>query len=869
MKATKSIIIIATLLLCGCASKTGTVWTKEKANAWFEEKGWVSGCDYIPAYAINQLEMWQEETFNPEAIDRELGWAEDLGFNCMRVFLHHALWEADSDGFKGRIEKYLEISSSHGISTMFVFLDDCWCENYALGKQPEPKKGVHNSGWAKDPGALFYGEAGSGLDYAADTAAVAARLEAYVTDVLTHFKEDTRIYAWDLYNEPGGGQDPHRYYERSFPLLKDIFRWARRVNPSQPLTAGVWSPLLGEMNVWQIENSDIVTYHTYESPESHQAMIDTLKAYGKPMVCTEYMARTQNSTFQNILPMLRRENVGAINWGFVAGKSNTIFGWETMHEPCPTDEPEVWFHDILRRDGTPYSEDEVECIKAVNGKTISVVPYPAEVTSHGGSFNAGGAKVSSSGLPKAERKMVEGFGDYVSEAFGEKRSSAKIVFSHDSSVEGEGYEIDIRRDGISVRSGSYSGTLYAIATLKQMFSCGNGTNVPCVSIRDFPRFAYRGLELDCSRHFFRIDEVKKILDVMAMYKLNRFHWHLTDDHGWRVEIRKYPLLTSIGAWRDGSQVDWEVNHNDGIRYGGFYTQEQLREVVAYAAERGIEIVPEIDLPAHLVSALAAYPELGCTGGPYKVFTLWDIAPDILCAGKESSFDFLDGVFSELCDIFPGEYIHIGGDECPKARWKECPDCQRRITELGLKDTEEWTAEHYLQNYVTARVQKMLADKGKKVIGWDEILEGSLEPGATVMSWRGTEGGLKAACSGFDAIMTPLTHCYLDYCQGPDPMREPTGIGHYLPIEKCYSYEPLEGIPAECRHHILGVQGNLWTEFIARNEHLEYMLLPRMLALAEVQWSSPENKRWSRFARDLKFHQIPLLQSLDYTVREMR
>lgn len=362
--------LAAGLLLCACGTEPGTVWTKEKANAWFEEKGWVSGCDYIPAYAINQLEMWQADSFRPEDIDRELGWAEDLGFNCMRVFLHHLLWETDRDGFMDRIDRYLEISSSHDISTMFVFLDDCWDENYAPGKQREPRKGEHNSGWVKDPGALFYGPSGSGLEYAADTAAVALQLEKYVTDVMTRFKDDPRIYAWDLYNEPGGGQDPHRYWERSFPLLKDIFRWARKVNPSQPITAGVWNSRLGEMNVWQIENSDIVTYHTYEPLESHQAMVDTLKAYGKPLVCTEYMARTQNSTFQDILPMLRRENVGAINWGLVSGKSNTIFDWDTMHTPCPTDEPELWFHDILRRDGTPYSVEEAECIKAVNGRKL-------------------------------------------------------------------------------------------------------------------------------------------------------------------------------------------------------------------------------------------------------------------------------------------------------------------------------------------------------------------------------------------------------------------------------------------------------------------------------------------------------------------
>ncbi len=876
---------VTTLTLFSCAPKEGKVWTAEKANGWYAEKGWISGCDYIPAYAINQLEMWQDGTFDINAIDRELGWAEDLGFNCMRVFLHHVLWETDAEGLKDKMNLYLDTSSKHGISTMFVFLDDCWCESYAPGVQPEPVKGSHNSGWVKDPGSLYFGLSGSGCDYAADTTAIVGTLKAYVTDILTTFKDDPRIWAWDLYNEPGGGQDPHRYWERSFPLLKDVFSWARKVNPSQPLTAGVWNSRLGEMNVWQIENSDIITYHTYEDPASHQAMIDTLKAYGKPLVCTEYMARTQKSTFQDILPMLRRENVGAINWGFVSGKTNTIFDWDTMHKPCPTDEPELWFHDVLRPDGTPYSADEAECIKAVNGKSVDVVPCPKDVKRQTGWFDAKGAKVRCSGLSKEERELVREFGHALSGS-GDGESGGTIRFLRDPGLADESYRMEIGTDGVTVSSSSFSGTLYAVSTLKQLlagYACPDtasgslacsaktglsGRFIPCMTIDDSPRFAYRGLELDCSRHFFSIDEVKKLLDLMADYKLNRFHWHLTDDHGWRVEIKKYPRLTEIGAWRNGTMVDWDANHNDGIRYGGFYTQEQLRDVVRYARSKGIEIVPEIDLPAHLVSALTAYPELGCTGGPYEVYTVWDIAKDVLCVGKESSFEFLDNVFSEICDIFPGEYIHIGGDECPKERWRECPACQAKIRELGLKDSEDWTAEHYLQNYVTARVQKMLAGKGRKVIGWDEILDGELAPGATVMSWRGVDGGIRAAENGFDAIMTPVDYCYLDYCQGSDPMREPVGIGHYLPLEKCYSYEPLDGIPQDKRHHILGVQANLWTEFIKTTEHLEYMLLPRLLAISEVQWSTPENKNWNRFRRSVAEKQIPLLRAEGYTVRDL-
>ena len=356
-------VFLSAVLSCSPAGNVaGERWTDEEAAEWYASHDWIAGCNFIPSYAINQLEMWQEDTFDPEAIDRELGWAEELGFNCMRVFLHHVLWETDREGFKDRIDRYLDISAGHGISTMFVFLDDCWNERYAPGKQPEPQHGVHNSGWVKDPGILYFGPCGSGCRYAEDTTAIVEVLEAYVKDIMTEFRDDDRILMWDLYNEPGGGQDPDRYWERSFPLLKSVFGWAREVDPSQPVTAGIWSAELGEMNVWQIKNSDIVTYHTYEGPEQHRHLIDTLKAYGRPMICTEYMARTQGSTFQTIMPILREENIGAINWGLVSGKTNTIFAWAT---PLEADEPEVWFHDILRQDGTPYSLEEADCIRSL------------------------------------------------------------------------------------------------------------------------------------------------------------------------------------------------------------------------------------------------------------------------------------------------------------------------------------------------------------------------------------------------------------------------------------------------------------------------------------------------------------------------
>lgn len=370
MKPLKRLLYLALAagLAVGCADRPGERWTEAEAAEYYSETGWVSGCNFIPSNAVNQLEMWQAETFDIQTIDRELGWAEDLGFNCMRVFLHHLLWEQDRDGFVSRIRTYLDCADSHGIMTMFVFLDDCWNETAVVGTQPAPVRGQHNSGWLKDPGALYYGLAGSGKDYNDDKDALEPVLKAYIQDIMTEFEDDDRIFAWDLYNEPGGGQDPHRYYERSFPLLKKVFSWAREVDPSQPLTAGIWSPVLLEMNRWQIANSDIITYHTYEGPESHAEVIDTLKKYNRPMVCTEYMARTQNSTFQNTMPMLRKDNVGAINWGFVAGKTNTIFSWETINAPMDADEPELWFHDVLRRDGSPYVEEETDVIRKVNSQ---------------------------------------------------------------------------------------------------------------------------------------------------------------------------------------------------------------------------------------------------------------------------------------------------------------------------------------------------------------------------------------------------------------------------------------------------------------------------------------------------------------------
>ena len=343
----------------GCSNKGGeqkettpiTRWSEAKAQAWGEENPWLRGANFSPSTAINQLEFWQEESFDPETIDRELGWAEDIGFNCMRVYLHHLAWKVDNEGFKERMNKYLSIADAHGIKTIFVFLDDCWNAEYEAGKQPDPRPGIHNSGWVRDPGDLFY----------SDTTLVHT-LEIYVKDILDAFSGDKRIVLWDLYNEPGN----QGYGNRSMPLLEKIFTWAREVNPTQPLSVGVWHHELTELNLFQLENSDIITYHNYADEVDHQQAIDSLKAYNRPMVCTEYMARRNNSLFKNIMPILKENHVGAINWGLVSGKSNTIYAWD---EPMPDgSEPELWFHDIFRADGTVFDQAEIDLIKELTGK---------------------------------------------------------------------------------------------------------------------------------------------------------------------------------------------------------------------------------------------------------------------------------------------------------------------------------------------------------------------------------------------------------------------------------------------------------------------------------------------------------------------
>lgn len=359
------VISILCLVITGCKKKQSAVapirgtqelalrWSPERAAEWGAKQPWLAGSNFNPSTAINQLETWQAETFDVETIDRELGWAQDIGLNCMRVYLHHAVWETDSDGFKSRINTYLEIASGHGIKTIFVFFDDCWNPTFTVGQQPDPKPGVHNSGWVRDPGDLLYTSPKEQLY---------PKLETYVKDILESFKNDERILLWDLYNEPGNSD----YGDKSLPLLKSVFRWGREINPLQPLSVGVWNIRLKNLNAFQLANSDIITYHNYNDSTAHRKAIDSLKAYGRPLICTEYMARRNNSLFKTIMPMLKQENIGAINWGLVDGKSNTKYAWD---EPIPDgSEPKLWFHEIFRNDGSPYKEEEVVLISSLTQK---------------------------------------------------------------------------------------------------------------------------------------------------------------------------------------------------------------------------------------------------------------------------------------------------------------------------------------------------------------------------------------------------------------------------------------------------------------------------------------------------------------------
>ena len=499
------------------------------------------------------------------------------------------------------------------------------------------------------------------------------------------------------------------------------------------------------------------------------------------------------------------------------------------------------------------------CQSAQQEANYQIIPMPQEiVTAQGNPFILkSGVKIL---YPEGNEKMqrnAQFLADYLKTATGKdfaieagtEGKNAIVLTLGTANENPESYQLKVTGDGITIASPTEAGVFYGIQSLRKSLPVAVGADIsmPAVEINDAPRFGYRGAHFDTSRHFFTVDEVKTYIDMMALHNMNRFHWHITEDQGWRLEIKKYPKLTEIGSKRTETVIGRNSGEYDGKPYGGFYTQEQAKEIVAYAAERYITVIPEIDLPGHMQAALAAYPELGCTGGPYEVWRQWGVSEDVLCAGNDQVLKFLEDVFTELIAIFPSEYIHVGGDECPKVRWEKCPKCQARIKALGLKSDGAHSKEERLQSFVINHIEKFLNDHGRQIIGWDEILEGGLAPNATVMSWRGEKGGIEAAKQKHDVIMTPNTYLYFDYYQAKDVDNEPFGIGGYLPLERVYSYEPMPAsLTPEEQKYIKGVQANLWTEYIATFPHAQYMVLPRWAALCEIQWSSPEKKNYADF-----------------------
>ena len=503
------------------------------------------------------------------------------------------------------------------------------------------------------------------------------------------------------------------------------------------------------------------------------------------------------------------------------------------------------------------------CHKAMQTADYQVVPLPKEINlTDEKPFILDENTIIT--YPKSQEEIQKEAGflaDYIEDIMGfrldvictddEIKNSIRLESSPDLSDNLEYYQIIVTENYIKIISSNTLSIIYGIQTLRKSLPIGTKAAkiaFPSAVINDWPRFAYRGMHLDVSRHFFPLDSLKVYIDAMALHNLNRFHLHITDDQGWRIEIKKYPKLTEIGAWRSGTLIGKTMAF-DTIRHGGFYTQEELKDLVKYAADRNITIIPEIDLPGHMLAALASYPELGCTGGPYEVWKQWGVSEDVICAGNEDAMLFLEDVLLEVMDIFPSEYIHIGGDEVPRDRWRECPKCQAKIKELGIKGDERHSAEDYLQSYVMSRMEQFVESHGRHIIGWDEMLDGELAPNATVMSWRGSTGGYKAAKMHHNVIMTPNDYLYFDYYQSLDTESEPEAGGGFNSVKKVYSLEPIpEGLTEEEEKYILGPQANLWTEYASEFNVLLYRMLPRLGALAEVQWCYPEQKDYDDWVK---------------------
>lgn len=506
-------------------------------------------------------------------------------------------------------------------------------------------------------------------------------------------------------------------------------------------------------------------------------------------------------------------------------------------------------------------------LNVVGQQQLPIVPLPQSVEVGNGSFNWNkdtrilfspndGLEFEAKFL-QARILELTGVKLQISHKSKDAKGAIRLVFRKGAHP-GE-HHIRIDRSGVEMSANTPEGIFNGIQSLLQLihgnYIQDNATRLPFCEINDAPNFQWRGMHLDVCRHFFSPDEVKRYIDYLALYKMNTFHWHLTEDQGWRIEIKKYPKLTEIGAWRNGSMVGHYGDQTyDSVGYGGYYTQEQIKEIVAYAAERHITVVPEIEMPGHALAALTAYPVLSCSGGPFEVGKSWGVFDDVYCAGNDDVFTFLENVLDEVVALFPSTYIHIGGDECPKKRWKECAKCQQRITDEGLKD------EHELQSYFIQRMERYLNGKGKKIIGWDEILEGGLAPNAAVMSWRGEEGGIAAATQDHFVVMSPGSPCYFDHFQHPDKENEPIAIGGLNTLESVYAYHPIPHELAEQKHlFILGAQANVWTEYINTFKQVEYMTLPRMAAMAEVLWTKPKQKEYSDFLKRLSV-QVTILDS---------
>ena len=443
-----------------------------------------------------------------------------------------------------------------------------------------------------------------------------------------------------------------------------------------------------------------------------------------------------------------------------------------------------------------------------------------------------------------------------------EKSSNAIILAVDSTMgHPEGYKLQITPEKVLLTGGSEAGVFYGIHKALPILKDGKvAAALPAGTVTDFPRFRYRGFMIDVGRHFFPVSYLKQMIDLMALHNINYFHWHLTEDQGWRIEIKKYPKLTEIGSKRDSTIIDWETKKFDGKPHSGFYTQDEAREIVRYAADRFITVVPEIDLPGHTTAALASYPELGCTGGPYKVLCSFGVFPDVLCAGNDQTLQFPKDVLDEIMDIFPSEYIHIGGDECPKSRWEKCPKCQAKIKELGIKALPKHSKENQLQTYFMSELEKEINAHGRRMLGWDEVLEGGLTPNSTIMSWRGIQGGIEAARQHHDVIMTPIQRLYFSNPR----INKMTGFEW---MNRVYNFEP---VPAELtdaeKKFVIGTQGCIWTEWTADSTKMEWQILPRMAALSEIQWTLPEHKNFERFMERLP-EMLKIYSSLDYGYRE--